>query len=77
MSMMNGSDPEDITAGMARLEAALDRIDTLSGQAQLAGGGPIVAAERDTATPSDPVSTEVLDHLDRMISRLRAAIDEA
>jgi hypothetical protein len=56
---------------MARLEAALERIDHLSGLAQ--HGGDITEA----TVSRDPVSPEVLDRLDTMISRLRAAIDEA
>ena len=67
MSTTNGPDPEDIAAGVARLEAALDRIESLAD----AGARPV------SAVLSDPVPTEVLQRLDSMIDRLRAALDEA
>eukprot|EP01037_Dinobryon_pediforme_P010912 gene10912-10994_t len=63
MSMTNGSDPEDIAAGMARLEAALDRIGILASQVQPGAVATLVAAAQEpaAAAPRDPASPEVLD----------------
>ena len=77
MSMTNGSDPEDLAADMARLEAALERIDYLSGvvaqpPAPSAPSSAVVASEAHETVPP-----EVIHRLDSMIARLRAAIDEA
>ena len=71
MSMTNGSDPEDLAADMARLEAALERIDYLSGVVAQPSA-PSLAVEAQ-----DKVSPEVIHRLDSVIARLRAAIDEA
>ena len=74
MSMTNGSDPENLAADMARLEAALERIDYLSGVV------PQPSPSSDTVVVSkahEPVPLEVIHRLDSMIARLRAAIDEA
>lgn len=67
MSTTNGPGPDDIAADMARLEAALDRIDSLAG----------MAARPAAATSPGSVPPEVLQRLDSMIDRLRAALDEA
>lgn len=78
MSMTNASDPDDLTVGIARLEAALERIDSL---ASIASSSQILALQtplHEGSTHSDPyaVSPVILDRLDSMIARLRAAIDE-
>lgn len=63
MSMTRAPDPDELAADMARLEAALERIDFLAAPAPRMAG--------------DPISPVVVDRLDSMIARLRAAIDEA
>lgn len=78
MSMTNASDPDDLTVGIARLEAALERIDSL---ASIASSSQILALQaplHEASKHSDPyaVSPVILDRLDSMIARLRAAIDE-
>ncbi len=71
MSITSGPEPDDIAADMARLEAALDRIDHLA--AKVPPGRSEIAPQPVT----DPVSPVVRERLDSMIDRLRAAIDEA
>lgn len=58
-------DADDVTAAMARLEAALERIAVLSEQARAA---PVAVPGSDSA--------ELAHRLDGMIARLRQAIDE-
>lgn len=74
MSTTNGSDPEDLAADMARLEAALERIDYLSGVLPQPAA-PSVA--HGATVVHEPLPPEVIQRLDSMIARLRAAIDEA
>jgi hypothetical protein len=67
MSTTNTPETDDIDAGMARLEAALERIATAPRKIVVVPA-PIEATES---------SAIVAERLDKMIARLRAAIDEA
>lgn len=69
MSMMTGPDSQDLAAELVRLEQALERIDYLA-SGKISG---VVA----TDIVAKPISPIILDRLDSMIARLRAAIDEA
>ncbi len=69
MSMTIEPDPDDLATELARLEQALDRIDYLA-------SSTVPSAVASVVDPH-PVSSVLLDRLDSMIARLRAAIDEA
>jgi hypothetical protein len=69
MSMTIEPDPDDLATELARLEHALDRIDYLASSTVPSAVGSVVDPH--------PVSSVLLNRLDSMIARLRAAIDEA
>lgn len=71
MSGTSDQGPNELAADMARLEAALDRIDHLAAGAVGSQGDRIPKPVQEQSTPV------LRDSLDSMIARLRAAIDEA
>jgi hypothetical protein len=78
MSTSDGSEPDELAAGMSRLEAALERIASLSVQTasrahQIASSAMPSGGNGEAGVDTDAV----VERLDTMIARLRAVVDEA
>ena len=75
MSATTGPEADEIAADVARLEAALERIATISAVA--VSRAAEIAHPEAAGRASEIDTTAIVRRLDMMIARLRAAIDEA